>query len=124
MALGMESGRISDSQISASSKFDDSLAATFGRLNFQDKGGGWAALKPDANQWLQVDLNNEHRAVMRVATQGRQNVNQYVKSYKLQYSNDEVNFRYYRELVQGQTTDKVFYFFCLFIHIDRCKFSR
>jgi len=111
VALGMESGRISDSQISASSELNAFVAATHGRLNFQEKGAGWAAFILDANQWLQVDLNNEHTSVMSIATQGRthQNNYQYVKSYKLQYSNDNVNFRYYRE--QGQTTDKVLYFF-------------
>ena len=114
----MESGGISDSQISASSEYLDNVVASFGRLNFQDEGGGWAALIPDANQWLQVDLNNEHTRVMRVATQGRtaqHNHYQCVRSYKLQYSNDKVSFRYYRE--QGQTTDKVFYCSYLKIYI-------
>lgn len=108
--LGMESGRISDSQISASSEYRDFMAATFARLNYQEKGVGWAAVRPDANQWLQVDLDNEHTTVMRVATQGRTHLDHYqcVKSYKLQYSNDKGNFQYYKE--QGQTTDKVRYF--------------
>jgi len=44
--------------------------------------------------------------VTRVATQGRYSVyNQWVTKYKLQYSDDGVNFQYYKE--QGQTTDKV-----------------
>ena len=114
MALGMESGRISDSQISASSEYEDITAAAHGRLNFQEKGAGWAAVRQDANQWLQVDLNNEHTSVMSVATQGRtyQDHYQCVKSYKLQSSNDSVNFRYYRE--QGNATDKVFiYIICV-----------
>ena len=108
MALGMESGRISDSQISASSQYTNSMAAAYGRLNFQDEGAGWAAgFSLDPNQWLQVDLNNQDTSVVRVATQGRRYhiSDQFVKSYKLQSSNDNVNFRYYME--QGQTIDKV-----------------
>lgn len=119
LALGMENGGISDSQISASSEYDNTMVANFGRLNFQDEGGAWAALTPDANQWLQVDLNNEHTRVMRVATQGRTlQLNRYqcVTSYKLQHSNDKVSFRYYRE--QGQSTDKVFYCSYLKIYIN------
>ena len=103
----MESGRISDSQISASSQYQTSMAAAHGRLNFQEEGAGWAAGTPNANQWFQIDLNNQDTSVMKVATQGRTHGDgyQYVKSYKLQSSNDNVNFRYYME--QGQTTDKV-----------------
>lgn len=110
VALGMESGRISDSQISASSQYHFSMAAAHGRLNFQEEGAGWASGTPFANQWFQIDLNNQDTSVMKVATQGRTHGDgyQYVKSYKLQSSNDNVNFRYYME--QGQTTDKVFRF--------------
>jgi hypothetical protein len=44
--------------------------------------------------------------VTRVATQGRNGgYTQWVKRYKLQYSNDGVKFQYYRE--QRQTADKV-----------------
>ena len=116
LALGMESGRISDSQISASSEYGDTMAAIYGRLKFQGIGGGWAALIPDTNQWLQVDLNNEQTSVTSIATQGRTHHHQFVTRYKLQYSDDKNNFRYYRE--QGQTTEKVFYFSCLKIYIS------
>ncbi|XP_078362974.1 uncharacterized protein LOC144647098 [Oculina patagonica] len=108
-ALGMESGAILDSQISASSKFDSNHAAIQGRLNFKVTGakeGGWCARANDVYQWLQVDLIGQYTRVARVATQGRNAVNQWVTMYKLQYSNDAVNFQYYRE--QGQTVDKVF----------------
>lgn len=42
-----------------------------------------------------------------VATQGRRssNANQWVTKYKLQYSDDETSFKYYRE--PGQASDKV-----------------
>ena len=122
MALGIESGRISDSQLSASSEYNDDTVAIHGRLNFHEKGASWAALRLNVSQWLQIDLNNEHTSVMRVATQGRRAAPydfQCVTSYKLQSSNDNINFRYYRE--QGQTTDKVFYFSYLKIYSHLCK---
>ena len=117
-ALGMESGTIPNSQISASSEYGgpgDHFASQ-GRLNFQETNltaGSWAALTNDAKQWLQIDLGNRDTKVTRVATQGRDynrlwfggKHQQWVTGYKLQYSNDSVNFQYYKE--QGQATDKV-----------------
>ena len=104
----MADGTISDGQITASSEHSTGLAAPRGRLNLQlteSTTGAWAALTQDANQWLQVDLGWTHSTVSQVATQGRINSDQWVTMYKLQYSNDGMNFQYYRE--HGQTTDKV-----------------
>ena len=103
-ALGMESGAISDAQISASSEYGSSdHAAIQGRLHFQAvsnpfKAGSWSARTADANQWLQVDLGNPHTKVTRVATQGRnRDHRQWVTRYKLQHSDDGVSFQYYKE---------------------------
>ncbi|KAL9964037.1 hypothetical protein ACROYT_G027611 [Oculina patagonica] len=108
-SLGMESGAISDGQITASSQFDNNHAPTQGRLHFSYtsvKAGAWAAAISDDNQWLQVDLGSNHFTVTRVATQGRNGNKQWVTKYNLQYSDDEVNFQYYKE--QGQITNKEF----------------
>ena len=105
-ALGMESGEIRDRQISASSEYNSNHGAILGRLHFQKSAGAWCAGRNNAHQWLQVDLRRPHR-VIRVATQGRSNNNQWVTMYKLQYGNSAGNLRYYRE--HGQTTDKVKY---------------
>ncbi len=109
VALGMEHGAITDGQISASSEWDANHAAIQGRLNFHQAGskmGAWSALTNDANQWLQVDLGSYYTKVTRVATQGRDGAhNQWVTMYQLQYGNNGVNFRYYRE--QGKTASKV-----------------
>ena len=105
-ALGMESGQISDSQISASSWYDDYDSARMGRLYNQERSGAWTAATNDTNQWLQIDLGSYYARVTRIATQGRYGVyTEWVTEYKLQHSEDGVNFQYYRE--QGQTTDKV-----------------
>jgi len=104
----MENGAIRDEQISASSQWDSNHAAIQGRLYFQatsSKAGSWSARTNDVNQWLQIDLRKQQTNVTRIATQGRDGHNQWVISYKLQYSDDGQNFHYYRE--QGQTTDKV-----------------
>ena len=96
----MEDGAISDAQISASSQWDANHAAKQGRLHFQavsGKAGSWSAKANDRNQWLQIDLGNQHAKVTRVATQGRNAYSQWVTKYKLQYSDDGVNFQYYQE---------------------------
>ncbi|XP_078357449.1 uncharacterized protein LOC144642352 isoform X2 [Oculina patagonica] len=108
-ALGMENYIIPDGQISASSEWDVNHAAIQGRLHFKAGGGkqgGWSARSNDVNQWLQVDLGDKYTRVTRVATQGRNAADQWVTKYKLQYSNDGVNFQYYKE--QGQSVAKEF----------------
>ena len=107
-SLGMENGAIPDGHVSASSQWNANHAARQGRLNFQavpGKAGSWSARRNDANQWLQIDLGNQFTRITRVATQGRNGYSQWVTKYKLQYSNDGVNFQHYRE--QGQTQTKV-----------------
>ena len=107
-ALGMANGAISDSQISASSQLDSSHAAIQARLHFKataGKAGSWSAHRNDVNQWLQIDLGSLYTNVTRVASQGRNDSLHWVTKYKLQYSNDGVNFQCYRE--QGHTADKV-----------------
>ena len=106
----MENDVISDGQISASSQLNSTHAVAQARLHFKataGKAGSWSARSNDVNQWLQIDLGSRHISVTRVATQGRNDSPQWVTKYKLQYSNDGVNFQYYRE--QRGTADKVKY---------------
>lgn len=58
--------------------------------------GGWSARINNAYQWLQIDLRRPHK-VVRVSTQGRSAVNQWVTSYYLRYSQYGVYFTYYFE---------------------------
>ena len=98
----MENGVISDGQIRASSQYSAGLAAIRGRLgNLRS----WSAALKNINQWLQIDLGGQYTKITRVATQGRNDYNQWVKTYKLHYSDDGGNFHYYRDL--GQSEDKV-----------------
>ena len=109
-ALGMESGAIADSQISASSEFDMYHSPNRARLYTKEAGlegtGAWASLTNDLNQWLQVDLSKT-TPVTHVATQGRDNFAavQWVTKYKLQFSNDGASFLFYKR--QGESSDAV-----------------
>ncbi|XP_078351938.1 LOW QUALITY PROTEIN: polycystin-1-like protein 2 [Oculina patagonica] len=108
-ALGMQNYAISDGHIRASTEFDVNHAAIQGRLHFIESGlkrACWTAGTVDANQWLEVDLGDQYTEVTRVATQGRGDYGQWVTKYKLQYSDDQLNFQYYKE--QGQNVDKEF----------------
>lgn len=101
----MESGEITDQQLSTSSEYNSRHSVLSGRLNVKYEAGAWCAGTHDDNQWLQVDLLSRHR-ITGVATQGRAgNHGQWVTKYRLQYSDNGVNFQYYRE--HGQTTQKV-----------------
>ena len=103
----MESRFISDAQISASSQWSDHHAAEQARLHYKANGvkqGGWSALVRNRSQWLQVDLGVEI-SVKAIATQGKNNYNQWVTAYKLEYSIDEASFLYYKDL--GSSAEKV-----------------
>ena len=99
-ALGVESGAISDRQMSASSQWDENYAASQGRLYVEavsGKSGSWSAKDNNVSQWLQVDLGNPHTKVTALATQGRNDHPQWVTKYKVQYSGDSVSFQYFME---------------------------
>ena len=95
MSLGLEDGRIQDGAISASSAYSGNHAAKLGRLNQAKSGnaGAWCVLTSDANQWLQIDLGGG-TTVTKVATQGRQNSDQWVTSYAVSYNPVKSNWVY------------------------------
>ena len=107
----MESGAITDAHITASSELNHIHAASHARLNFQEipsvAAGAWVAHGRDDDPWLQVDLGAQYTKVTRVATQGRNSLQypQWVTKYRLQYSDKNEEFQYYRE--PGQDTDEV-----------------
>ncbi|KAL9976335.1 hypothetical protein ACROYT_G013625 [Oculina patagonica] len=109
-AIGMQTGAISDGQITASSEWNANHAADQGRLHFQGGpgiAGSWSAASNDINQWMQIYLVHK-MTVTRVATQGRNSTVdlQRVTRYKLQHGNDGLDFQTYRE--HGQSADKEF----------------
>ena len=103
-ALGMENGLIADGQITASSYLSGSHEPFLARLHLKPvplaRIGSWASLYNDLNQWLQVDVGRQY-IVSRIATQGREDISQWVTKYKLQFSEDGVMFyNYTNELGQ------------------------
>ena len=92
--LGMESGVIPDSQITASSVNNNNNSPARARLNNL----GWTAALNDLKSWLQIDLGT-YKIVTRVATRGSsQSVRgSWVTSYRLQYSDDGFIFHFYQE---------------------------
>ena len=87
--LGMHTGLILDSAIAASSSFGPMQVPKVGRLYYLMAGtgtdGAWSALINNPYQWIQVDLGNWTR-VTGVATQGKQDKNEWVTSYSLSTS--------------------------------------
>ncbi|CAH3028258.1 unnamed protein product, partial [Porites evermanni] len=109
-ALGMESGAIADSQLTASSEYNAYHSTKRSRLHTKEISalarGAWVSLTNDANQWLQIDVGKVLN-VTHIATQGRNTYSpfQYVTKYKVQYSNDGQTFQFYKR--EGQPSDEV-----------------
>ena len=105
----MESGTISDSQITASSEWSEINSPKRARLYTREDSygrGAWSSLTSDFNQWLQVDLG-KITPVTHVATQGRNSYSpvQMVTKYKVQFSDDGVSFFSHKR--QGESSDAV-----------------
>ncbi|XP_022102037.1 uncharacterized protein LOC110985369 [Acanthaster planci] len=96
--LGVSSGRIPDSQMSASSYIDHHMGPHRARLNVlpSDAGaGGWSPLELNRDQYLQIDLVYP-TIITGVATQGRAgNSDEWVTSYNLAHSMDGSNWNFY-----------------------------
>ena len=90
-ALGLESGKVSDSQLSASSHLL-TFGPLEGRLNNEK---AWCTSLN--NKFLQIDLL-EVRHVSALATQGyKGSFSNYVKTYEIEYSYDGVKWFDYED---------------------------
>ncbi|CAN9514653.1 unnamed protein product [Ophioblennius macclurei] len=96
--LGLESLRVRDDQLKASSFQRRGLGPHRGRLNIQSGtedgdiyDGAWCAMYRDKNQWLEVDAQRPTRFTG-VILQGRNSIWSWdvVHSYKVQFSNDSL----------------------------------
>ncbi|KAK2516145.1 Edil3 [Columba livia] len=110
--LGIEGGIVSNQQITASSTH----RALFGlqkwypyyaRLNKKGLVNAWTAAENDRWPWIQINLQKKMR-VTGVITQGAKRIGspEYVKSYKVAYSNDGKSWTMYK--VKGTNEDMVF----------------
>ena len=94
--LGMENGKISDNNITASTVQSTSYTpAKNGRLNYTS-GSSWCAGTSDTNPYLQIDLHTLH-IICAVSTQGNTQADQWVKNYTLQLSTDGTTWTDYKE---------------------------
>ena len=91
-ALGMESRKVSNDQITASQYTNLDHAPYRARLYNQERAG--ASTTAGSSHWLQIDLRDRSMRITRVATQGRYSYDQWVTMYRLQYGDDGVAFQY------------------------------
>ncbi|KAM6975809.1 adipocyte enhancer-binding protein 1 [Tautogolabrus adspersus] len=94
--LGLESHRVEDDQLLASSQSHHGFTAQRGRLNMQGSdneddlyGGAWCAEPEDMNHWFEVDARREVEFTGLI-TQGRNSdtVEDFVSTYFVAFSND------------------------------------
>ncbi|KAM9337830.1 adipocyte enhancer-binding protein 1 [Symphorus nematophorus] len=94
--LGLESHRVEDDQLLASSQSHHGFTAQRGRLNMQGSdneedlyGGAWCAEPEETNHWFEVDARREVEFTG-VITQGRNSelLEDFMSSYFVAFSND------------------------------------
>ena len=98
--LGMESGVISDTQITSSSDLNDTSTAICARFNqIGEKNGtdgAWIASTSDKNQWVEVNLYRQ-TFVTGVKMQGNPFSDKWVTKYKVEFSLDHVMWENVRD---------------------------
>ncbi|XP_054470998.1 discoidin, CUB and LCCL domain-containing protein 2 isoform X2 [Anoplopoma fimbria] len=119
--LGLASGGVADTQLSASSVWDwNSVWAPSG-ARLKRAGLPWASYQMDQQQWLQVDLKREKR-ITGIATTGStlREYQYYVSAYRVLYSNNGQQWYIYREANSSQ--DKIFQGNINYLHEVRNNF--
>lgn len=84
----MKSGKIPDSAITATTSLNQYYGPERARLDTMVSGsyaGAWIPKSQDVGQWIQADLGKISK-ITRLATQGRQGVGHWTKSYSITYS--------------------------------------
>jgi hypothetical protein len=95
-ALGMESGKIPDSAITASSFYSSNHKPSNGRLNKDIGYCAWTTTRGGrVDSWFQVDLG-KLATVTGIATQGSCKANEWTTSYSLSYSTNGQSWTAYK----------------------------
>ena len=97
--MGLQNRRLPNKMISSSSRWDNYHAPFLARLHLKRRGryiGAWSAKTNNRYQWLQVDFGRAAKIIM-IATQGRQDADQWVTQYFVLHSLDGIHFVDYRE---------------------------
>ena len=79
--------------MTASSYYNGNLAPWSGRINHR---WSWSARQRNSRQWLQIYFGVS-TAIRGISTQGRQDANQWVKSYAVSYSTNGLKFAFFKE---------------------------
>ncbi|XP_068680532.1 lactadherin-like [Montipora foliosa] len=97
-SLRLDSRKVPDSAITASSIANANYKASNGLLQAQPGNGGyrWIPSSQNNQEWFQVDFGSWTK-VARIAIQGRQNAAQWLTKFKLTYSYDGLFFKEYIE---------------------------
>ena len=85
----MESGEISDAQLSASSEMSGNTTSYYSRLNQADT--SWVTGTDDENQWLEVNMYRQ-TVITGVNMQGNPSADQWVTRYKVKISLDHLQW--------------------------------
>ncbi|XP_040005265.1 discoidin, CUB and LCCL domain-containing protein 2 isoform X2 [Xiphias gladius] len=125
--LGLESGGVADTQLSASSVWE--WNNVFGQhsewvpsgARLKKAGLPWAPSQSDQQQWLQVDLKREKRITGIITTGSNLREYQYyISAYRVLYSNDGQQWYIYKET--NSTQDKIFQGNINYLHEVRNNF--
>ncbi|KXJ25332.1 Lactadherin [Exaiptasia diaphana] len=90
-SLGMEDGRISDSQITASSHNSRYVLPKNARLN---NVRAWKAKQEAVGEYLEVDIGTNTN-ICKIASQGSRGTQKWVTSYSIHYSSDQSTWTTY-----------------------------
>ena len=99
LPFGLSSGRITNRQLKASSSWDRNHGPSRARLNIRRQAsrvGAWSARHNNRKQWLMIDLARPSR-ICKIATQGRDDTNQFVRNYYLYYSQNGRSWHTFKE---------------------------
>ena len=96
--MGLQNGRLRNTQMTASSQWNKYHAPFLGRVHRARHGkyvGAWCARSNNRYQYLQVDFKRPVK-IIKVSTQGRQDVSQWVTQYYIKHSVNAINFVEYK----------------------------
>ena len=97
--MGLQNNRLKHHFMTSSSRWDKYHGPYRARLNIRRHGryiGAWSSQYNNRYQWLQVDFAGPAK-IIRICTQGRQDLNQWVTQYYVTRSLDAINYRPYKE---------------------------
>ncbi|XP_059198524.1 discoidin, CUB and LCCL domain-containing protein 2 isoform X2 [Centropristis striata] len=119
--LGLESGGVADTQLSASSVWDWNGVWAKSGARLKKAGLPWASSHSDQHQWLQVDLKREKRITGIITTGSTLREHKYYTSaYRVLYSNNGKQWFSYKEA--NSTQDKIFQGNINYLHEVRNNF--